>query len=370
MFERAVDIDPQFTQAYALLAVVDFALYSYGNWDPTLERLENGKQALDIAVKLNPDLPEVNYALASYYDTIKKDYKLALISYKKALEMRPNDSWINQAIGTTYLNLGEWNNAEKYLIKSFQLDPLEFHTTYNVASYYIDMRNWDKAEFYMNKAMVSHPTESYPYGGKATIALMGYGDAEKAIQIIEDGVQYAGSRNMLLSRYDQDIRLRRFHELIDAMEPFPDFEYYHLLTGISYWLMDEKDQANIYFDTARLIYENLVQAVPQFTHNYISLGITYAGLGLKEKAISIAKKAIELEPNDNNEYLSSNHHLWLARIYSMVGEFNNAMDEIELLLRIPHNITTWDLKLNPFWDPLRDHPRFQKIIKKYEHTEG
>ncbi len=60
----------------------------------------------------------------------------------------------------------------------------------------------------------------------------------------------------------------------------------------------------------------------------------------------------------------------LAYVYSIVGEYDKALDEIELLLTIPYNFTTWDLKLNPFWDPLRDNERFQKLIEKYKDTEG
>jgi hypothetical protein len=49
----------------------------------------------------------------------------------------------------------------------------------------------------------------------------------------------------------------------------------------------------------------------------------------------------------------------------MVGEYDKALDEIELLLSIPYYFTTWDLKLSPYWDPMRDHPRFKELIEKY-----
>ena len=60
----------------------------------------------------------------------------------------------------------------------------------------------------------------------------------------------------------------------------------------------------------------------------------------------------------------------LAIVYSMVGEQDKALDEIELLLSIPCSFTTWHLKLSPFWDPLRDNERFQELIEKYKDTEG
>ena len=92
LLEKAVELDPSFTLAYAWLAKVDFVLYDNISWDPTTERLERGKSALKKATQLDPDLPEVHFAQASYYADIEKDHKKAVIEYLKALEGRPNDS--------------------------------------------------------------------------------------------------------------------------------------------------------------------------------------------------------------------------------------------------------------------------------------
>jgi serine/threonine-protein kinase len=129
--------------------------------------------------------------------------------------------------------------------------------------------------------------------------------------------------------------------------------------------MGQKDQAKNSLDSARIVHESRVRTAPHIINNYSRLGLVYAGLGMKEEAIRSAKKAVELEPIDKNAYYGPNHHLWLSYIYSIVGEYDKAFDEIELLLSIPYYFTTWDLKLNPYWDPMRDHPRFQELITKY-----
>ena len=56
----------------------------------------------------------------------------------------------------------------------------------------------------------------------------------------------------------------------------------------------------------------------------------------------------------------------LARIYTSVGEFNAALDQIEYLLSIPSVFSVPILELEPEYDPLRSHPRYQKIIAKYK----
>ena len=366
LLEKAVELDPSFTLAYAWLAKVDFTLYDDIYWDPTPERLEKGKSALEKATQLDPDLPEVHYAQASYYVDIENDYKKALIYFLKALEGRPNDSEINRDIGASYMRLGKWDKAERYLLKSYELNPHGMHVAGFVASFYSRMHNWRKAEYYIDKAIVSLPEVSWQYWAKAGIALMGYGDTEKASRIIEDGVQFAGELNMLMWRFDTDILTRKFQELLDSVEPFPDFSRYFLYKGIAYWFMGQQEQAKTYLDSARVVHERMVKTVPDNIGNYSQLGLVYAGLGMKEKAIQSAKKAVELEPLNKNAMSAPGRHKSLAHVYSMVGEYDKALDEIELLLSIRYYLTTWDLKLNTFWDPLRDNERFQELIEKHE----
>ncbi len=370
MLDKAVELDPSFTLAYAWLAVVDLSLYSYLNFDPTLERLEKGKSALAKATQLDPDFPEVHFAQAKYYTDIENDSKRALIEYLKALEGRPNDSWINQYTGISYKILGEWDKAERYLLKAYELDPHGLHMAHEVADFYSCMHDWQKAEYYSDKAIISFPEEPFYYYFKALIALMGFGDTEKAARIIDEGAQSVDKHRMFRYRFLIDILTRRFQDILDSVEPFPDFDYYYYHKGFAFWFMGKEDQANTYLDSARIVFENLVRTASYNITNYSRLGLVYAGLGMKEKAIQFAKKSVELEPISKNAYRAPSRHYRLAEVYSIVGEYDKALDEIELLLSIPYYFTTWDLKLNPFWDPLRDNPRFQELIEKYEGTEG
>ena len=53
----------------------------------------------------------------------------------------------------------------------------------------------------------------------------------------------------------------------------------------------------------------------------------------------------------------------LARIYVMVGDYDGAIDQLTFLLEKPSLISIHFLRLDPAWDPLRDHPRFKKLIE-------
>jgi hypothetical protein len=53
----------------------------------------------------------------------------------------------------------------------------------------------------------------------------------------------------------------------------------------------------------------------------------------------------------------------MARIYTIVGDKEKALDLLEHLLQIPAGLTAHEIRLDPTWDALRDHPRFRKLIE-------
>jgi hypothetical protein len=52
----------------------------------------------------------------------------------------------------------------------------------------------------------------------------------------------------------------------------------------------------------------------------------------------------------------------LARIYMMAGRHEEALDQLEPLVRVPPNLSPGWLRIDPIWDPLRKHPRFQRLV--------
>ena len=55
----------------------------------------------------------------------------------------------------------------------------------------------------------------------------------------------------------------------------------------------------------------------------------------------------------------------MAQIYTMVGELDSAIDELEYLLSIESSYTAYSLNLDPAFEPLREHPRFQSLLERH-----
>ncbi len=121
------------------------------------------------------------------------------------------------------------------------------------------------------------------------------------------------------------------------------------------------EQAN--YESARSILETKIQQQPEDARFHSSLGIVYAGLGRKDEAIGEGKLAVELLPVSKEAWRGCYRVKDLARIYVMVGEFDAAIKKLEFLLSVPGEMSIHLLRLDPVWEPLRDHRRFKKIVE-------
>jgi hypothetical protein len=93
-----------------------------------------------------------------------------------------------------------------------------------------------------------------------------------------------------------------------------------------------------------------------------------AGLGRKEDAIREALRAVDLMPIAKDSYWGPGLVANLALVYAWTGERDRALEQLELVAKIPASMTypvggTYgDLRFNPCWDDLRGDPRFDKIV--------
>ncbi|MGB5849830.1 MAG: protein kinase, partial [Ignavibacteriaceae bacterium] len=91
MFEKAVELDPNFVDAYLKLSIVHSALYSSWGWNRNESRRIMAKDALDKAISIDPEHPGIGVANGQYYSAVR-DLDKAFKEYKAVLEKQPNNS--------------------------------------------------------------------------------------------------------------------------------------------------------------------------------------------------------------------------------------------------------------------------------------
>ena len=135
-----------------------------------------------------------------------------------------------------------------------------------------------------------------------------------------------------------------------------------LVYAWTYGFMGDEAKAREHYDTARALLEEKIEATPEDERLYSAIGLAYAGLGRKEDAIRAGQRGVELLPIDKEAWRGAYRVAELAMIYAIVGEQDLAINQIEHLLSRPGDLSIALLKLDPIWDPLRDHARFRQLI--------
>jgi serine/threonine protein kinase/tetratricopeptide (TPR) repeat protein len=374
MYEEAVRLDDKFALAHAKLSVAYSGMYHFGD-DRTEQRLSMALDQANRALKLDPELPEAHWALGVYYYWGRSDYVRALDEFQIALKSRPKNSQFLAMIGYMQRAQGKLEQALPYLKKAFEHNPLDYNLAFELGNTYRDMRKYSRAEPYYEQAILLAPDENFPYYLKAKLYLVWKGRTKEARDVLERASEYINLAEVprmveLLFRFD--VLDKKYEEALARLPLFsPSTDELTFLDALRYAqiyeYMGKTALAKKYCDKARSILEPQVKKYPNSRPGRHSrLGIAYAGLGpkFKEDAIREGKKAVELVHNnkDSQSYFSAARDL--AYVYIKVSEFDAAIDQIEYMLSFPGLLSIPLLQLDPAWDPLRDHPRFKKLIEK------
>jgi tetratricopeptide (TPR) repeat protein len=136
------------------------------------------------------------------------------------------------------------------------------------------------------------------------------------------------------------------------------------LEGVIARMIKDEDKARSAFTAAHAEQEKTVQAQPNYAPALCVLGLIDAGLGRKEEALREGRRAVELLPVDKDAINGLAMIKYLAVIAAWVGDKDLACEQLAMTIHRPGPLSYGQLKLMPFWDPLRGEPRFEKIVEE------
>jgi len=116
------------------------------------------------------------------------------------------------------------------------------------------------------------------------------------------------------------------------------------------------------FAAARAEAEKTVQTQPNYAPALCVLGLIDAGLGRKKEALREGRRAVELCPIEKDAFLGAAMVKYLAMIAAWADEKDLACEQLAIATHKPGDLSYGQLKLMPFWDPIRGDPRFEKIV--------
>ena len=137
------------------------------------------------------------------------------------------------------------------------------------------------------------------------------------------------------------------------------------MLALVYKYMNNNDEALKYFKSSEVKLENMLSNKPDDNRLRFALSISYAGMGMKDKAINELETAFKSDPSWSERRINYERISYLSTIYTLTGDYDNALKQIDQLLSNPTGFSINRLKLDPLYDPLRNLQAYKKIIKKY-----
>ena len=369
LFERAVALDSTFVTAYAYLSIAHVIMYlSY--LDRDVEQLRRGKAALDRVGQLDPECDSGSCCALGFYQLfVLKDYDGALQAFTRARRVRPSDYNLAGLIAHVYRRQGQWSRALAYDQESERLNPLSADPAGSLGRSYALLRQFAPANYYLDKALAGTPHLNNARLVKALAYLNLTGDVKGTRSFLPDvstNISPTGTEDVIVSLQDivlllSDEQQSRLLQLTPtALDG--DTAAIALAKALVHQKRNHPTLARASFDSARIVLQEKVRRHPNEDPFYHAmLGLALAGLERPEEAVREGERAIALLPYPAGGPESTLMPANLARIHVLLGHHEKAIDLLTAVFSRPGPLSAAWLRVDPFWDPLRSSPRFQRL---------
>ena len=371
LLNQAVALDPTFLLAWCELAITHDLLY-FLDHDHTATRLALAEAAVQTALRLRPNQGEAHLALAHHLYQGYLDYDRARAELAIAQRTLPNDPFIFVVAGIMDRRQGRWAESTRNLERVIELDPRNSYAFQNLSFNYQDLRRYADMAAVLDHALAIAPKDVHMRVERALIDLDWRADSRplhttiEAILVEDPGAAATLANHWLvLALCERDpvaaaqalvaLSDNTFGpEVIPLYRPFGE--------GVVARVRGDAAAVRAAFTIARVQQEEATRAQPDYAPALCALGLIDAGLGRKEEALREGRRAVELLPVARDSLGGADMIQGFAIICAWIGEKDLALQQLAISAQIPGGVTYGQLKLHPFWDPLRGDPRFEKIV--------
>ena len=122
LMENALELDPDFAEAHALLSTLYTMRFFYGNLSKE-ERDLKTQHHLEMAIKLGPEKPEVLWARAFNNYRSGKDTTEVISDLRRVIDIKPSFPEAHQLLSAVLRSANQYNNGVYHLRRAQELDP-------------------------------------------------------------------------------------------------------------------------------------------------------------------------------------------------------------------------------------------------------
>jgi tetratricopeptide (TPR) repeat protein len=135
-----------------------------------------------------------------------------------------------------------------------------------------------------------------------------------------------------------------------------------LALAATHALRGDRERARAYADSARIGFQMQLRETPNDAQLHILYGTALAYLGRRAEAIAEGERGLALQPMATDAYSGTYNQHQLARIHTLVGEPDRAVALLAPLLSAPYFLSPAWLRIDPTFEPLRNHPGFRRLV--------
>ena len=377
LYLKAIELDPKFALAHARLASTRAQVFHY--FEPTDELKTKARSEAESALRLEPNLAEAHLAFGQCIYWIDQDYEHALEQFGIAARLAPSNGEIARLIAAIRRRQGKWEEALAAYEGVAKIDPQNPNAIRELFFTNAGLRHWAEAARQAARMRSLAPASLVAKTQSGYVDFWWKGDT----RLLKSVLAEIPSENdpdgaMTTCRWDVAMIERDFTIAKQVMDSSPLKEFSYTNAGmtpknffygcISLAQGDERGAAK-FFETVVAFNEKAVAESPDSAERHANLGFVYALVGRKNDAVREGRRAVELKPESIDAVDGVLMSGYLALIYARCGENDLAIPMLERLLKTPgaidsaeYSITVNDLKFRWEWDPIRNDPRFQKLL--------
>ncbi|HUP90677.1 MAG TPA: winged helix-turn-helix domain-containing protein [Solimonas sp.] len=369
--ERAIALDPDFAAAYAQLSMVHRELY-WSGLDPAPARLDRARAAADTALRLDPGLAQAHAARGMYFYQGPQNYAAAEHELAQAKRLAPGDAAIQSSLAELLRRKGQWEEALAGFAAAARLDPRNEAALSEHASTLYAMRRYAAAEQAYARMIPVAARPDLVKVDQAAVRFARTGELEPLENALAQipsapdptcGVAFTRARLKMLRRDPAGaaaaiLECPEQNAASTGAMRFPK----EFFAAQFYRMAGDAKRAQVLYPQVRPQMEQSLRERPDQPRFQVPVAFVLANLGEREAAVALVDRALENMPVSRDAVGGAFLLTEAARFHASVGERARAIDELARALALPGWISAHEMALDPSWDPLRQDPRFRKMI--------
>jgi TolB-like protein/Tfp pilus assembly protein PilF len=371
LYDEAMGRDPTFAEAAGAAAAQRCRMSWYGH-DIGRQNERLAREALDRALQAGSS-PGVDVAEGLYWYWCRRDYDRALMALRRAGPATPAFTALSAGGIQAFVlrRQGRFHEALEQIREVAALDPRNDNILQNGAWLAAHVGEYALAREWLGRAIELAPEDHRGYQYLARTVLFETGDPARAWEVLE---RYpARTLDLLEPRVTYRLFAGDLEAAMALLDAFPDSTtlpgqdelwtvglmkaFVHRRAG------DSARAATLFQDARDQLNAAMAAATDRQDRVATTLALAEAALGLRREAVARSRSAAEALPPSLDAWAAYHYQENLVWTFVLLGDHDAAIHELEFLLGSPRHPPATMLAVDFRWDPLRDDPRFQALLR-------